>query len=184
MKKIIHSRFFHLFTLVLLAFMGSLVLIQPSSAHTALVSSTPVAGAILQEFPKEIALEFNEPLLTLGKNQSNYFELLSPSGESVTLQEFSVAQSTLTASVVTVPTTGGSYEIAYRVVAADGHVIRGSINFQYESQESMTGEEEVLAPTVTKKTSIFPDSVLIGLILVASMVAVLIYMRSGKKSQS
>lgn len=163
---------------------GAVILELPSGAHTALVSSTPVAGSTLTEFPGEIRLEFNEPLLSLGENKSNYFELISPSGESIGLSEFSVDQSTVSASILTQPEIGGSYEISYRVVASDGHVIRGSIDFLYESDRPEPAEGEPQVREVAESTTRIPDGVLIGLILLASIAALVIYLKADRENQS
>ena len=163
---------------------GVVILAQSSVAHTALVSSTPVAGSTLREFPREIELEFNEPLLTLGENQSNFFELFSPLGENIEVGEFSIDRSILSASIRAVPEISGNYEISYRVVASDGHVIRGSINFQYESEESVTTKEELEVAKEAKTGTSVPDGVLLGLILASSIIALLIYVKAGSEGQS
>lgn len=151
-------------------------------AHTTLVASTPMEGAILQEFPREILLEFNEPLLTLGGNRSNYFELISPSGEILNLSEFLINQSKISASVSLVPEIEGTYEISYRVVSLDGHVVKGTITFEYESPSSNAPETESETPAFSNSAKI-PNGVLVGLILFATFVSLSIYAKAGQGSQ-
>lgn len=176
---------------VISAFLSSLALLfiistpqQAASAHTALVSSTPVAGSVLEDFPQSIVLTFNQPLLTIGGDRSNYLELISPTGESIEISESSVEQSRISASISVFPEAVGNYEIIYRVVASDGHVIRGSVDFQYQSSEIAPGDVEPVATEVREETVKFPDGLLLGLIVIAVMVAVLIYVRAGRENQS
>jgi methionine-rich copper-binding protein CopC len=178
--KIMHRRVFY--SLALLTLLSTTFLSQPSFAHTALVSSTPIAGSVLEDFPKEIVLDFNEPLLALGGERTNFFELLSPSGERVEIGEMVVEQSRVSSTVPTVPDTGGIYEISYRVVSSDGHVIKGSIDFEFEPNPSITTKTEPEAPTATKSATKVPDQVLIGLILLASSVALIIYAKAGRNN--
>ena len=122
-----------------------LIVLTPSQlssaqAHTALVASTPAAGDVLGEFPDRVGLRFNEPLLNLGDDETNYFTLFSPAGEQLRLSALSVEGSLLSASVLDKGTEAGEYRIEYRVVAGDGHVIRGEIEFFLSLNQGMATE--------------------------------------------
>ncbi|NCV44764.1 MAG: copper resistance protein CopC, partial [Actinobacteria bacterium] len=65
-----------LFAVLCLALFSVLSFVPSTSAHSALVSANPVAGADLSESPAEVRLTFNESLLLLGNENPNKLEVL------------------------------------------------------------------------------------------------------------
>jgi len=92
------------------------------SAHTSLLASDPPDGAILAAPPDAVTFTFDEPLLpgtsTLAINRADgslaAAAEVEPSGATVAI-DWPVGLGT------------GSYQIAYRVVSADGHPVSGAI---------------------------------------------------------
>lgn len=105
-----------------------------ASAHTDLVSSTPKDGATLDAAPTQIVLTFNEELL----EDTVKIVAKSTTGDVGALSD--VAQAS--GSKVEVPwpadAPGGTYELSYRIVSADGHPVTGSITFTYPDASSAT----------------------------------------------
>ena len=170
--------------LLSLLMIGLLSLAPGAFAHTALSSSTPELGSVIAEFPEVIELRFNEPLLTLGQERSNYFELLSPSGTSYRLGPMIVDGPLISALVEEPELRAGEHLISYRIVASDGHVLRGEVRFTYSPSEGMK-EGSMPAPTEdvqdnqaneNERLSVLVLSILIALTFT---MAVLLLLRSG-----
>jgi len=95
-------------------------------AHSELVSSNPSASANIQQLPEQIELEFNEELLNLGSGNS--VSIISPSGEDLGMGETSTEGTRITRLLNSAPESG-TFEVKYRVVSADGHVLNGNYTF-------------------------------------------------------
>ena len=160
-----------------------------ASAHTALQSSTPQAGSVIAEFPELIELRFNEPLLTLGQERSNYFELSSLSGVSYRLGPMVVDGARISASVEESDFRAGEHLISYRIVASDGHVLRGEVRFVYSPEEeiatgstpSVTSDSQDETRSDDTRLSVLVLSILIALTFT---MAVLILLRSGEATKA
>ncbi len=103
----------------------------PAFGHSSLVSSTPAKDAVLTEFPSEVSLTFNESLLEIGAENPNKVEVVNSMGDVLS------GASKLSGPVISVPvqiTGNDEYQVSYRVVSADGHVIEGSYKFKVESE--------------------------------------------------
>lgn len=93
-------------------------------AHSALVSTSPPNDAVLDAAPREVSFTFNEDLLdgadTLSINDSTGTNVASlqakPNGPTVSIPWPAGLAS-------------GVYQVAYRVVSADGHPVQGAISF-------------------------------------------------------
>jgi len=168
-----------------------LIVLTPSQlssvqAHTALVTSTPAAGEDLEEFPDRVELRFNEPLLNLGDEEANYFKLFSPAGEQLRLSALSVEGSLLSATVLDKRTEAGEYRIEYRVVAGDGHVIRGDIAFTITPQVGINEDREDQGEVGSSSQNEGDTSVLVLgiLILITASLVVALLLRSDSDSRS
>jgi methionine-rich copper-binding protein CopC len=103
----------------------------PAIAHTALISSTPRNGAILQASPKNFVLSFSETLAQIDGKQINTMKVTGPSKVRVKLNSMKIMKSSLSTTPLQ-PLTIGRYEIIYRVVAQDGHTLYGVIKFSIQ----------------------------------------------------
>jgi len=112
--------------LCVLLLTGSVVLATaaPASAHTALVSSTPAVSAVVAGPVEAVSLVFTEPVST----RAAQVVLTGPDGADVVQGTPTVSGATVSAPV-TVP-AAGRYRLAYRVLAADGHPVTGSVPFE------------------------------------------------------
>lgn len=93
-----------------------------ASAHTDLVSSDPADGAVLSAPPTTVTLTFSEALL----GQGNTISVNDEAGTVIASVPVTPQDAVLTAPWPT-GTEPGTYRIAYRAVADDGHPITGEI---------------------------------------------------------
>lgn len=91
-----------------------------ASAHTALVSSTPNDGEVVDSLPT-VRLEFTEALLTIG----NSITVTDSAGATTDLALTYPKPEVVEAAVPSLPP--GAVTIDFRVVAADGHDLQGKI---------------------------------------------------------
>ena len=95
-------------------------------AHSGLENSSPTDGAVISEAPASIILTFNEQLL----DDADSISLNAADGTNVVSTRVKPDGST-----VELPwpadLPAGEYQVAYRVVSADGHPVTGAISFTY-----------------------------------------------------
>ncbi|GAA2445019.1 copper resistance CopC family protein [Agromyces soli] len=109
---------------------------QSASAHDELIASTPKAGEVLDASPAEVKLTFSDDIIPVG----TAIEVVDHHGESIDSGEAVVAGPEVTA---TLPAElSGEYQIRWRAVSSDGHVIDGTIDFGVGSGATGTWTEE------------------------------------------
>ncbi|PRY00555.1 copper resistance CopC family protein [Allonocardiopsis opalescens] len=95
-------------------------------AHNQLTDSSPEDGASLDTAPEEIVLTFDLEVLEAGNNG---VVVTGPGGE-----RFEQGATEIDHNEVIRPVGGftepGDYEIGYRIVGADGHVVDGTLTFE------------------------------------------------------
>lgn len=172
-----------------LIFLSLAITSTSAQAHTALVSSFPSAGSVITEFPEEIELRFNESLLDLGAEGTNYFELASVSGKSYPLGPMVVSGPSVTARLGGLVPVAGEQVISYRVVASDGHVLRGTVRFIYQPEGSGTdgsnhsGREQSSTEGGKEEGSDYSVLILSILIALTLAVALALLAQSGDRSR-
>lgn len=100
-----------------------------SHSHSTLVTSIPKASATLTTAPTSITLNFNEDILEIKGKQISTVSLASVSGKVIALKKPQITANRLTARIPSPALKSGKYQISYRVVSADGHVITGGYTF-------------------------------------------------------
>jgi len=96
-----------------------------AGAHAHFQASQPADGSVVSPFPEKFVLRFSEPaqLTSLSLLKTGVREPLKiPSLPAVTSTEISIPVHGLSVGP-------GSYELRYRVLSADGHIMSGSIHF-------------------------------------------------------
>jgi hypothetical protein len=86
---------------------------------------------VLSEFPTEIVLEFNENLLQLGDANPNKVEVRNSMGDLLS------SATVVNGSKISAPLQiigNDEYEVSYRIVSGDGHVVEDSYKFKVESE--------------------------------------------------
>ncbi|MEN9225879.1 MAG: copper resistance protein CopC [Thermostichus sp. DRC_bins_24] len=97
--------------------------IQPSFAHASLLSTFPADGAVLQEAPTQIRLQFNESV------QITQLQVLDTTGQALELENLLATgdgpQADLPEGI-----PEGIYIVSWRAISADSHPVSGSFVFQ------------------------------------------------------
>ncbi len=96
---------------------------SPAAAHATLLASTPEDGDVLDALPDRVSLEFTEDVA-----QPAYVIVRAPDGAAVTEGDPEVRGALVTQMLAGADLTG-TYAIAYRVVAEDGHPLTGEVRF-------------------------------------------------------
>lgn len=124
------------------AMVTSVVTAASASAHAELVKITPDVDAQLSTAPKDVVLEFSEPVNT----SFTTVVVTSAAGVSVTSGKPVVVGTKVTQALVP-RMAAGVYRVAFRVVSNDGHPVAG------ESRFTLT-----LAPTTSPSPSGLSES--------------------------
>ena len=141
-----------------------------ASAHTDVVETTPVDGAVLESAPQSLTLSFNSTLL------DGMVEVAASNSDGELVSGV-VAESVGTEVIVQWPADlpGDTYKVSYRIVSQDGHPVTGSLRFSYPNPETVivepeitkmndptaepeTVEPETAAPRVAKESPSGPES--------------------------
>ena len=125
---------------------------SPAVAHTELLSSDPVAGKLVEIWPSEISLTFNEELITVGDEKSNFLVVNNAVGDQISADDEIVTGSQIKVSLDP-NTVTGPVLVYYRVVSADGHPVEGEYTFNFgsiaegaETAEGVQNEEKSKYP--------------------------------------
>ncbi len=111
---------------------GLFAWIPPAAGHAALVNSSPPSGAVLDQVPDHVLLQFNEPVSAL------VIRLLKPDGQVAELTGLPAVLNGLSLSLPPLEEEG-TYALSWRVVSADGHPIGGSVVFSVGVQAAAAG---------------------------------------------
>ncbi|MDQ4084258.1 MAG: copper resistance protein CopC, partial [Actinomycetota bacterium] len=95
----------------------------PAAAHAEFESSTPGAGATVEQLPRAVTLTFSEPVRTPA-----FVAVTGPSGTDIARGGVRVRDADLIQPVGATAETG-QYAMSYRVTSADGHPISGTVRF-------------------------------------------------------
>jgi methionine-rich copper-binding protein CopC len=168
--------FFAVFLLLL-----SIIGVGTAFAHTSLLDSNPKANGVVFEFPEKISLTFDQPLVTLDKEATNYVIVRDPMGMLVTTKDNIVEGATLTNALNPPMLVKGSYSVKYRVVPEDGHPVQGGFTFTFDPQAQSTNSDP--EADVTTHGHLKSSDYLLGLLAVIGL-AVSFYLarRSNRKN--
>jgi copper transport protein len=101
------------------------VLVPGASAHAVLLSTVPANGAVVQEEPDEVVLQFDEPVETaLGS-----VRVYDGSGNRVDAETISRPSNSSVAVAIDKRLARGTYTVAWRVISADSDPINGAFVF-------------------------------------------------------
>jgi methionine-rich copper-binding protein CopC len=126
-----------------------------ASAHTSLISQTPVGNSVIEVLPSEVALTFDESLIVIGN--SNVITVLDPMGTEITTGDTKVNNNVVSRTIAS-SQIGGKYSVTYRVVSEDGHVVSSTYQFTLETNASTATTEAESLPTVNESESPMPIS--------------------------
>lgn len=113
-----------LLTALLIALAAVLVGALPAAAHDSLIETTPADGSVVATAPATLTLRFRDNVLDL----SSQLIVRDPVGDVVLDVEGVVDAATLSAPLPP-GLVDGTYRVAWRVVAGDGHPLQGAFEF-------------------------------------------------------
>ena len=129
-----------------------------AGAHTKLISSNPVAGSVVEVWPEQITLEFDEELQNIGSEKANFVVVNNAVGDQVSEDDEMISGNTTTLTL-SPNTVQGTVLVFYHVVAADGHAVEGEYKFTFGqgevSAEGVTNTEEKKYPITIYIASAF-----------------------------
>ena len=111
----------------------------------------PAANEILASAPDHVTLSFGENLLVISGKTTNTLEVTNSQGDILSSEPVNVIGSEITTSLDSQRMVEGKYSVSYRIVAADGHPVKGSFVFTISKSVIRT-------PTPTAKDQIAKKS--------------------------
>jgi methionine-rich copper-binding protein CopC len=137
-----------------------------ANAHAALVLSDPAVGSKISIWPTSISLEFNEELISIGEEKSNFVSVNNAAGDQISRDDEQVIGRQISVSL-NPNTVEGPVLVFYRVISADGHAVEGEYTFMYGEQAQTaegvhTGEKSKL-PTYLYPTLFITSILFFGL---------------------
>ncbi len=121
-----------------------------ANAHAALILSDPEVGSKVVVWPTSISLQFNEELVSIGDEKSNFVVANNADGDQISRDDEVVSGSQITVSL-SPNTVEGPVLVYYRVISADGHPVEGEYTFLYgeqaETAEGVQNEEKSKSPS-------------------------------------
>jgi copper resistance protein C len=115
----------------------------PASAHTALQSASPGEGSTVRP-PTQIVLTYNEPVQLTQVLVTDTAGRQYQSGTPVNVDN------TVTENLSTAP-PNGRYTVAWRVVAQDGHPVKGTYQFTVAGSSATGPAAAPAAPAATSQ---------------------------------
>ena len=109
---------------LLLMVIGAVIAPAVAHAHASAVGSTPSADEVLNSAPSKVEVQFDSALLDMGAA----LVVRDADGSSITVGD-GVIGDRVYSIAVDPEAPSGTYDVAYRVVSADGHTIEGSFSY-------------------------------------------------------
>jgi len=130
------------------ALVAPIALAPAASAHDAFVGSTPKAGSTVTAAPTSVTVSFEEPPLAAGLAVA----VTAPDKTLVTSGDPVLTGSDVVSALVPL-TRSGTYTVAWRIVADDGHPVTGTFTFALDLAGSgatgSAGPSSAASPSVS-----------------------------------
>ncbi|MEV4464888.1 copper resistance protein CopC [Micromonospora echinofusca] len=143
----------------------------PASAHAVLVSSSPIASAVVSNAPAEVVLTFSESV----RKVPGKIRVIAPDGSRADRGE-----PTFEGTVVTVPVdpagARGTYLVSYRVISADSHPVSGAYTYSVGAPSTPpvdSGDDSRADPVVGNAVKVAKYAGYVGLLLLVGSTLVL-----------
>ncbi|MFL6180163.1 MAG: copper resistance protein CopC [Actinomycetes bacterium] len=180
------SRFkpLRLFAVVVFAGVALTGIAGPASAHSELVNSNPKADSTLTQAPRQVELVFNEPIQAQGSSI-----VVTVDGTTVSNSKTFTTQNTTATVRLDSGRVPGTYQVEYRVVSQDGHVVDETFSYTVEGEGASASTDAPASAVTDEDSDESTSSVVwvlgagaIGLVLVAALIAVAMRGRRGRSS--
>lgn len=149
----------------LLASILVIAVTAPASAHTDLITTNPTDGKTLSAPPSEVSMRFGEDLLSGGER----LVAISPDGQKIPLD--ASVQGPEVSAAWPAAQSAGTYAVAYRVVAEDGHPLEGRISFTIEGRPSPAVEPVATPSAAPEQTGGTGINVIAPLVFIGALLA-------------
>ena len=108
----------------------SLAIVAASAqAHTSVVSTYPMYQTAVSKLPEFAKVTFGSPLTNASGTNANKLVVTSPDGSLASIGDTSVNTSELTVRLDPNNIQQGVFDVNYRAIVDDGHVVSGSYQF-------------------------------------------------------
>jgi LPXTG-motif cell wall-anchored protein len=143
---------------VLLLVAAALLTTGTAQAHSDLEASIPKANSRVETSPTSVSLTFNEAIRTKG----NGVVVTNAAGDRFDTGAIVIDGSNAKQSIKKL-TAPGRYTVRYRIVSADGHVVRSKYSFAFAPPSPGAPSSTPVAST-TNRTSTGNSGVVVGAI--------------------
>jgi copper resistance protein C len=143
----------------------SVLVIPSSSAHVTIVSSFPEQFANVNPIPTEVWIEFSGELQTLDGQALNSLEVIDSTGIAVNFGDPIISGGRITTKI-SGQSAPGVFNVKYRVVGDDGHVIEGDYTFN-ASPDYAAGQSPMPISAAPEQNSIPAGGTLLGGLVLA-----------------
>jgi copper resistance protein C len=110
-------------------------------AHSALKESSPKDGQVIKDPLQEITLVYETKI-----EQTSKFDVTYSNGESVSFENLIIEDDFMKGSF-SQPLENGSYNVVWKIVGEDGHIIDGEFSFTVDAPvEEFPNEEQIDEP--------------------------------------
>jgi methionine-rich copper-binding protein CopC len=141
----------------------SILAIPSSSAHVTIISSFPEQFANVNPIPTEVWIEFSGDLQTLDGEAVNSLEVIDSTGIAVNYEDPIISGGRITTKV-SGQSAPGVFEVKYRVVGDDGHVIEG--DYTFNASPDYAAEQVPMPISATSEESSIPaGGILLGALI-------------------
>jgi methionine-rich copper-binding protein CopC len=139
---------------------------SPAQAHVTFSEITPAAGEVVTASNFQATVTFDDDLLSFNGQQNAGLETRLSGTQQWASHEVFVDGPTLTAQVEL--TESGTYDLRWKVVSKDGHVITGESSIVLQLPEPVESPEPVISiAPVSEQESEIPSGFYVGLAMVA-----------------
>ncbi|MCF8555352.1 MAG: copper resistance protein CopC [Candidatus Planktophila sp.] len=141
----------------------SILSVSGSSAHVTILSSFPEQFANVNPIPTQVWIEFSGELQTLEGEAVNSLEIVDSTGIAVNVGDPIISGGRISTKV-SGQSAPGVFEVKYRVVGDDGHVIEGEYTFN--ASPDYSAEQTPMPISALPEESSNPaGGILLGLML-------------------
>ena len=157
----------------------SILAIPSSSAHVTIISSFPEQFANVNPIPTEVWIEFSGDLQTLDGEAVNSLEVIDSTGIAVNYEDPIISGGRITTKV-SGQSAPGVFEVKYRVVGDDGHVIEG--DYTFNASPDYAAEQVPMPISATSEESSIPaGGILLGALILVFLGGIFMRAKNRRK---
>jgi methionine-rich copper-binding protein CopC len=165
---------------LLIGCVGAVLLASPASAHSVLLSTTPVDKSQVASAPAKVALTFNEA----PRARYSTIHVVGPDGQRRDSGSVQVIDDAATESLGgTRP--AGKYTVDWRVISTDGHPVSGQFTFTATAAAAALGPRQPDTNATATKSGSSSTGIIIGVVAVVVVVGAgyAVFLRRRKRTQ-